>query len=58
MDTNEKVRKELDRKDRVDYIREKDQVDFEKSIIKVKTSQSPKKSPLKSPARSPGKTLY
>ncbi len=53
MDTNEKVRKDLDRKDRVDYLRSKDQDELERSIQKVRTSKSPRRSPYHSPAKSP-----
>ena len=53
METNEKVRRDLDRKDRVDYLKSKNQNELEQSIVKVRTSLSPKKSPYKSPYKSP-----
>ena len=56
VDTNEKVRKDLDRKDIVDYIKNRNQGELEKSIEKVRTSLSPKRSPYKSPAKSPSTT--
>ncbi len=43
VETDERVRSELDRKGRVEYLKEKNQEEFQRSFIKVKTSQSPPK---------------
>ena len=53
VDTNEKVRYDLNRKDHVNYVKAKAQNELEKSEEKVKISQSPKRSPYKSPVKSP-----
>ena len=55
-DTNERVRHELDRKDRVDYLKQKNEGEYVRSIEQVRSSQSPKKSPYKSPYHSPYKS--
>ncbi len=52
METDEKVRRELDRKDQVQYLKAKNQDQLTTSIIKVRNSQSPKRSPYKSPLKS------
>lgn len=50
VDTDEKVRGELDRKDRVDYLKSKNEVELQKSTIKVRESLSPeRRSAYKSP---------
>ena len=61
METDEKVRQELNRKDRIEYLKGKNQDEIMSSMYKVKTSQSPErrtspyKSPLKSDYKSPSK---
>eukprot|EP00831_Metopus_contortus_P001478 TRINITY_DN1052_c0_g1_i1.p1 TRINITY_DN1052_c0_g1~~TRINITY_DN1052_c0_g1_i1.p1 ORF type:complete len:570 (-),score=136.84 TRINITY_DN1052_c0_g1_i1:11-1525(-) len=57
-DTNEKVRRELDRKDRVDYLRNKNDSEYQQSMSRVLTAspgKSPSKSPYHTPSRSPSK---
>lgn len=50
VDTNEKVRVDLDRKGRVDYLRSKNSHEYQRSLAKVRESQSPvRRSPYKSP---------
>lgn len=56
MDTDEKVRGELNRKPRVEFIKEKNQEELQKSFAKVKSSISPKK--MGSGIRSPYKSSY
>jgi len=56
VETDEKVRGELNRKPRVDYLKERNQEELQKSFAKVKTSISPKK--LGSSVRSPYKSSY
>ena len=57
--TGEKVRQELDRKPRVDYLKSKNNEELQRSIEKVRISTSPRRSPYKtdysSPYRSPNK---
>ena len=61
VETDEKVRHDLDRRIHVDYLKSKNTEELQQSIIKVKESLSPiKKSPSKgssisSPTRTPGK---
>ncbi len=50
MATDEKVRKDLDRKDRVEYLKDRNTEALQQSIIKVRDSQSPAK-------RSPGRSF-
>ncbi len=48
--TDEKVRVDLDRKYRVDYLKSKNTDEVQKSVAKVRDSQSPvRRSPYKSP---------
>lgn len=51
VDTDEKVRKDLYRKPRVEYIKEKNQEELQRSFTKLKSSISPTKktSPYGSP---------
>ncbi len=52
MHTDEKVRQELDRKDKVEYLKARNQDELTMSMLKVKRSQSPaKRSPYKSPLK-------
>jgi hypothetical protein len=51
--TDEKVRKELDRKLHVDYLKDKNQEQLQQSMTKLRESQSPVK--RYSPTKSPGK---
>lgn len=51
--TDEKVRNDLNRKLHVDYVKEKNQEELQKSMVKLKNSQSPAK--RTSPTKSPGK---
>jgi len=54
VDTDQKVREDLDRKYRVDYLKAKNNEELQKSVTKLRESQSPaKKSPYKSPYKSP-----
>ncbi len=60
VETDEKVRRDLDRKPHVDYIKSKNTEELQQSIMKVRESLSPaKRSPSKSsyssPHRTPGK---
>jgi ribosomal protein L35AE/L33A len=43
VEIDERVRMDLDRKKHVEYLKEKNSEEITRSIIKVKTSQSPKK---------------
>ena len=44
VETDEKVRTEINRKQRVEYVKAKNQEELQRSINKVKNSMSPKKS--------------
>jgi len=55
VETDEKVRYELDRKDRVDYLKNKNFEELQKSFSRVKTSRSPAR---KSPSKEIGSTYF
>jgi len=46
---DEKIKKDLDRKNRIEYMKEKNENELQRSAEKVKLSTSPSKSPYKSP---------
>ncbi len=53
VEVDEKVRQDLDRKGEVDYIREKNNEEIQRSAAKVRNSQSPVRqgSPYRSPKK-------
>lgn len=53
--TDEKARRELDRKYRVDYLKSKNTDQLQQSFERVRNATSPKRSPYSSPYRSPSK---
>lgn len=48
VDTTEKARKDLDRKDKIEYLKNKNEDQLRQSVNKVRNSKSPQRSPFKS----------
>jgi len=55
VETDERVRRDLDRKYKVDYLKSKNSDQLQKSFARVVRVTSPKRSPYSSPYRSPSK---
>lgn len=58
VDTNEKARMDLNRRDRVNYIKGRNQEEIQRSTEKVRKSRSPERSPYRSPYKSPVRSQY